>query len=45
MANLIDQKVLKAKKKAVLFVGMSKVGKSTSFNWVAGKRIKTYLKS
>ncbi len=33
--NEIDQKVANKKTKAILFVGLTRVGKSTSFNWVS----------
>lgn len=32
--NDIDQKVDKVKKKGIVFVGHSRVGKSTAYNWV-----------
>ena len=32
----IDQRVASIKKKAILLVGLSRVGKSTAFNWLNG---------
>ena len=34
--NKIDKKVANCKKKGILFVGKTKAGKSTSFNWIKG---------
>ena len=31
--NEIDQKVEKVKKKGIVFVGLTRVGKSTAYNW------------
>lgn len=32
----IDQRVATIKKKAIILVGLSRVGKSTAFNWIYG---------
>lgn len=36
----IDKKVSTIKKKAILYVGLSRVGKSTSYNWSIGHPLK-----
>lgn len=35
MMNAVDQKLISTKKKAILLVGMTRAGKSTTFNWIS----------
>lgn len=35
----IDEKVYTARKKAIMLVGLSRAGKSTTYNWILGRKL------